>query len=298
MEIENGIIIKALSGFYYVSSEDGSIIECKARGKVRAGKELPLAGDRVRISRSSDTKGNIEEILPRKNSFIRPAVANIDTMVFVAANTNPVTDMFLLDKVSVIAEKSGCEFLICINKTDIDSADTLYKTYSRSGFKVVRFSAATGTGKEELLKVLFGKICVLTGNSGVGKSSILNNLMPGIDIAVNDVSEKLGRGKHTTRNVEFYPLNDTTFVADTPGFASYEVEMIQDIDKSELQDCFPDFREHIDGCRFSDCRHLKEPGCALRQAVADGLICESRYLSYTRLYEKLSLIKPWETQNQ
>ncbi len=291
----SGIIIKALSGFYYVKTENG-ILECKARGRFRLDGTSPLVGDRVQCSLDANGKGRIDRVEDRKNWFVRPAVANIDALVFVAANTNPVTDPFLIDRVSVIAAEAGCELVICINKVDIDSGDQLYDIFTRAGFPVIRTSAATGEGVSELLNVLRGKVCAFTGNSGVGKSSILNVLLPGIHIETGEVSEKLGRGRHTTRHVELYELGEDTYIADTPGFASFDIEMMQTIDKEQLQYDFIEFAPYLGSCRFNDCAHLKEPGCAVTAALAEGKIGESRYSAYARLYELTAQHKPWETK--
>lgn len=288
-----GTIVKTLSGFYYVSCED-TVYECRARGKFRIDGTSPLVGDRVSFSIDSNSKGYIDKVYARTNFFIRPAVANIDTMVFIAANTNPVTDPFLIDRVSVIAEKAGCELIICLNKTDIDPADDLYDIYTSSGFTVIRTSAQSGEGIDGLVSVLKGKTCAFTGNSGVGKSSILNAILPDLKLPVGEVSEKLGRGKHTTRHVELFSIGNNTYIADTPGFASFDVEMIQSIDKRELQHCFSEFREYIGKCRFNDCVHLKEPDCAVTDAVRDGRIHASRYESYRKLFEQTSQISFWE----
>ena len=291
----DGVIVKALSGFYYVNT-GSELVECKARGKFRLDGTSPLVGDRVSLSIDANGKGRIEQLKERKNWFIRPAVANIDALVFVAANTNPVTDPFLVDRVSVIAAEAGCELVICVNKTDIDPGDELFEVFTKAGFKVVRTSAETGEGMEELLKALSGKICAFTGNSGVGKSSILNKLIPGVHIETGEVSEKLGRGKHTTRHVQLYELGKNTFVADTPGFASFEIEMMTVISKEQLQYDFIDFAPYIGRCRFNDCAHLKEPGCAVTQALEQGHIMPSRYKSYQRLYELSAQHKPWESK--
>ena len=288
-----GRIIKALSGFYYVETENG-ILECKARGKFRLDGTSPLVGDRVVCSKDANGKGRIDRVEERKNFFIRPAVANIDALVFVAANTNPVTDPFLVDRVSVIAAHSGCELIVCLNKTDIDSADDLYETFTKAGFPVVRCSAATGEGVQELFETMRGKVCAFTGNSGVGKSSLLNALLPGAHIETGEVSEKLGRGRHTTRHVELYALPDSTFVADTPGFASFEIEMMETIEKEQLQFDFIDFAPYIGSCRFTDCAHLKEPGCAVTEAVEKSEIAPSRYKSYVQLYDLCAQHKAWE----
>ena len=289
----SGIIIKALSGFYYVQTENG-ILECKARGRFRLDGTSPLVGDRVQCSLDANGKGRIDKVEDRKNWFVRPAVANIDALVFVAANTNPVTDPFLIDRVSVIAAEAGCELVICVNKVDIDRGDRLYDIFSKAGFSVIRTSAETGEGVNALLEVLRGKVCAFTGNSGVGKSSILNVLLPGLHIETGEVSEKLGRGRHTTRHVELYALGENTYIADTPGFASFDIEMMQTISKEQLQYDFIEFAPYIGSCRFNDCAHLKEPGCAVTAALAEGKIGKSRYGSYVKLYELTAQHKPWE----
>ncbi len=290
-----GIIFKALSGFYYVAAEEKRI-ECKARGRFRLDGSAPLVGDRVLVSLDANGKGRVDTVLPRRNWFIRPAVANIDALVFVAANTNPVTDPFLVDRISVIAAEADCELIVCINKSDLDPGERLYDIYTRAGFPVVRMSAETGEGVDALLDALRGKVSAFTGNSGVGKSSILNRLLPGAAIRTGEVSEKLGRGRHTTRHVELYQLAPDTYIADTPGFASLDVTMTNRILKENLQFDFIDFAPYIGKCRFHDCAHLKEPGCAVTEAVAAGAIAPSRYSSYLRLYELSAQQKFWENK--
>ena len=269
-------------------------MECKARGRFRYDGCSPLVGDRVEVSFDAHGKGRIDTVLPRRNAFIRPAVANIDQLIMIAANVNPVTDPFLIDRVVAIAENADCEPVVCLNKCDLDPADHLYEIYRSIGFRVLRTSAATGLGVDELRDTLRGKTSAFTGNSGVGKSSLLNALDASFGIATGAVSERLGRGKHTTRHVELYELESGSYIADTPGFASFEVEMMCTIPKERLQFDFPDFDKYIGSCRFSDCAHLKEPGCAVTQAVAAGEIGQSRYRSYTRLYEMCAQHKFWE----
>lgn len=290
-----GVIVKALSGFYYVQTVE-RLLECKARGRFRLDGTSPLVGDRVECSLDAHGKGRIDRVFERRNFFIRPAVANVDALVFVAANTNPVTDPFLIDRVSVIAESAGCELIVCINKTDVDPADELYGIFTAAGFTVVRTSVPDGTGIDALRREIAGKICAFTGNSGVGKSSIMNALSPGLNIKTAEVSEKLGRGKHTTRHVELFDIGGGTYAADTPGFASFDIEMMEIIPKEQLQFDFVEFAPYIGECRFNNCAHLKEPGCAVTQAVADGKIMPSRYRSYERLYALSAQHKSWENK--
>lgn len=285
-------IVKALSGFYYVAAEDG-LVECKARGRFRKEEITPLVGDFVTISRQG-SKGVLEEVLPRRNSFIRPAVANIDLLVVMASCAIPATEPFLLDRVLAIAEKQNVPALICVNKDDLEPAQPLAEIYQKSGFPVIVTSAETGEGVEELRTAIRGKLAVFTGNSGVGKSSLLNCLCPDLLLQVGEVSEKLGRGRHTTRHIELYPLGDDTYVADTPGFSSFDTERMELVKKEELQDAFRDFAPYVGKCQFRDCAHLKEPGCAVRQALEDGAVQKSRYESYVRLYEMAKEIKLWE----
>ena len=291
--MREGIIVKALSGFYYVRTDEG-LLECKARGRFRLDGTSPLVGDRVQCSVDAAGRGRIDCVQERRNFFIRPAVANIDALIFVAANVNPVTDPYLIDRVSVIAEEADCELILCVNKTDLDPGAELEQIYRAAGYPVILTSADTGRGVEELRQAIRGKVCAFTGNSGVGKSSLLNRLAPGLELKTAEVSDKLGRGKHTTRHVELFDLGEDTWLADTPGYASFELEMMKIIPKEELAGDFRDFRPYLDGCRFLDCAHRKEPGCAVTEAVAQGRIAPSRYRSYERLYELSAQHKSWE----
>lgn len=291
-EKRTGRIIRSISGFYDVQTPQG-VVTCRGRGSLRKNHDSPLTGDLVEISVEGG-KGMVERILPRRNRFIRPAVANVDALVVFAANVNPVTEPFLIDRVAAIAGDQEVAVYICINKCDLDPADGLVKIYKNAGFPVITASAETGEGVEELRKLLLGKLTAFTGNTGVGKSSMLNRLCPGLDLATGQVSEKLGRGRHTTRHVELFSLGEDTFVADTPGFASFDTEQMDVILKDNLQYAFGDFAPYLGQCQFHDCSHRAEPGCAVRQAVDAGDVEKSRYDSYLRLYEKSSLIKQWE----
>lgn len=291
-EKRTGRILRSLSGFYDVQTQYG-LVTCRGRGSLRRGSEIPLTGDMVQIT-VEHGKGMIEKILPRKNSFVRPAVANVDALVIFAANTNPVTDPFLIDRVAAIAGDQEVPVCLCVNKCDLDPAVDLVRIYTNAGFRVIQASAQTGEGVEELRRLLKGKLTAFTGNSGVGKSSILNCLCPELALPTGEVSEKLGRGRHTTRHVELFQLDEDTYVADTPGFSSFDTDQMDIILKENLQYAFSDFASCMGRCQFHDCSHRLEPGCAVRQAVEAGQIEKSRYQSYLRLYEKASQIKTWE----
>ena len=285
-------IIKALSGFDYVQTEDG-VVECRARGRFRRQDQSPLVGDFVRITRQGD-KGVLEALLPRKNAFIRPAVANIDQLVVLASCAIPVTEPFLIDRVLAIAQLQNVPALVVVNKDDLAPAQPLAEIYRRAGVPVLVTSAETGEGIEALREALAGKLSCLTGNSGVGKSSLLNRACPQLQLPVGEVSEKLGRGRHTTRHIELYSLGSNTFVADTPGFSAFDTERMELVHKEQLQYAFPEFAPYLGHCQFPDCAHRKEPGCAVRKALAEGKIGQTRYSSYERLYELASQLKEWE----
>ena len=291
-EKQTGRIIRSISGFYDVQTPAG-LINCRARGILRKEGNSPLTGDMVEISVERG-KGMVESILPRKNSFVRPAVANVDALVVFAANVNPVTEPFLIDRVAAIAGDQEVPVYLCVNKCDLDPALDLVRIYEKAGFSVICTSAETGEGVEALWQLLQGKLTAFTGNSGVGKSSILNRLCPELRLPTGEVSEKLGRGRHTTRHVELYSLGEDTYVADTPGFSSFDTDQMDVILKENLQYAFPDFGRFIGQCRFDDCTHRKEPGCAVRAALEAGEIEPTRYDSYLRLYEKASQINLWE----
>ena len=287
-----GRIVRSLSGFYDVKTAD-ALVTCRARGIFRKEGNSPLTGDLVEITMERG-KGMVEKILPRKNKFIRPAVANIDALVVFAANVNPVTEPYLIDRVAAIAGDQNVPVILCVNKCDLDPAVDLVRIYQNAGFSVICTSAESGEGIDLLRQAIRGKLVAFTGNSGVGKSSILNRLDPQLNLATGEVSEKLGRGRHTTRHVELFDLGQDTYVADTPGFSSFDTDQMDVILKENLQYAFPDFGTYLGKCRFDDCSHRKEPDCAVRAAVEAGKLEKSRYDSYLRLYEKSSQIKLWE----
>jgi ribosome biogenesis GTPase len=288
-----GRIVKALSGFYYVDTGEGRPVACRARGKFRHQRMSPLVGDLVEITRTEPNAGMVDRVLPRRNEFSRPAVSNIDQMVIIASGAVPVTDPFLIDRMITIAQAKGCGSVVCFNKCDLDRAEDLVTVYEQAGFVTLQVSAETGEGMDALRSAIAGKVSAFTGNSGVGKSSILNALYPDFSIQVGEVSEKLGRGRHTTRHVELF-YQDGTYVADTPGFSSFDVERMELIRKEDLAENFLEFRPYLDQCRFVGCSHTKEKGCAILEAVAKGRIASSRHQSYLRLYEQAKEIKDWQ----
>lgn len=291
-EIKQGIIIRALSGFYDVDTGT-ELVRCRARGKLRKEGITPLVGDVANFQLSGDS-GYVLGIEPRRNSFIRPAVANVDALVMMAANVNPVTEPFLIDRVGAIAAAQGVETILLLNKCDLDPADELYELYSKTGMTVLRTSAENGIGVEALRQLLQGRLVAFTGNSGVGKSTMLNALYPEANMATGEVSDKLGRGRHTTRHVELFTLPDGTKIMDTPGFSSFDTDMMDLGQPDTLANAFPEFRPYLGQCRFDDCRHVKEQGCAVLAALEQGEISPSRHSSYVRLYEKIREYKAWE----
>ena len=292
-----GVIMRSLSGFYDVDCQ-GLRLRCRGRGRLRYQKTKPLVGDRVAVTQVNETEGTLDEVLPRLNAFHRPAVANVQQMVIVASGAVPVTDPFLIDRLTALAVSRSCTPVVVWNKWDLAPVTELCQIYEQAGFPVIRCSAVNGEGIEALRRQITGKVSVFTGNTGVGKSSILNALAPGIQLPTGEVSAKLGRGRHTTRHVEIYRLPSDILVADTPGFASFEEERDPCEDPAELAACFPDFRPYLEECAFVDCAHVKEKGCRLLRAVADGAVHESRHRSYVRLYQQVKEhYRPWQKRD-
>ena len=288
-----GRIQKALSGFYYVDTGE-SILRCRARGKFRKEGISPLVGDRVELRELGNDEGFVEKILPRKNAFARPAVANIDQLVVIASAAVPKTDPFLIDRVASIAALKDCAVAVVLNKCDLDPAKELYAIYSASGFPTLRLSAETGEGLEALKSLIAGKLSAFTGNSGVGKSSILNALDPEFHLQVGEISTALGRGRHTTRHVELHRLSCGAEVVDTPGFSSFDTEELDLELKRRLPETFLEFAPYLGECRFVGCSHTREKGCAVLEALGQGKIQKSRHDSYLRLYEELKPLRDWQ----
>lgn len=291
--MSRGRIEKALSGFYYVNT-GAETLQCRARGKFRREGVSPLVGDRVEVRELGGGEGFVETIEERRNVFSRPAAANIDQLVILASAAIPVTEPYLIDRIASIAALKGCDVLLCLNKYDLDPAEELYGIYSRSAIPVLRISAETGEGLDALRQAIAGKLNAFTGNSGVGKSSVLNALLPELHLPVGEVSKALGRGRHTTRHVELFPLGGDTYVIDTPGFSSFDTEEMDLELKEHLPETFPEFAPYVNDCRFTGCTHTKEKGCRVLQAVKDGDIPASRHRSYLRLFQELKDVQAWQ----
>ena len=285
-----GIIFKGIGGFYYVKAENNLIYECKARGIFRKEKIKPMIGDRVEIEIIDEAYGNIEKIMKRKSQLIRPPVSNIDLLIVVIATTNPEPDFYFIDKLLVMAESRGIKPSLCVNKTDISSSEKIKEIYKNTGYPVFEACAKENNLPDDLYNYLEGKTTAFAGLSGVGKSSLLNLLVDD-DLEIGAISDKIQRGKHTTRHVELFELKNGGYVLDTPGFSSFEAEIMT---PQELSDYFPEMSEFKNGCRFSGCAHINEPDCIVKNAVKDGFISQSRYESYCKMYDTLKQIKQWE----
>lgn len=284
-----GKIIKGIAGFYYVHIENNGIYECKAKGVFRNKSIKPLVGDNVLIDVVDETekKGNITKILERDNELIRPAVANIDQAMIIFAVKQPDPNLNLLDRFLVMMEFQNIETIICFNKIDIgddEFINELKHIYNNAGYKVMFASATETEGVEEVKKALRNKSTVFAGPSGVGKSSMLNALTKDYTMETGAVSEKIGRGRHTTRHSEIFNIDENTYVFDTPGFSSL---FVPGMTKEKLEDCFPEFMQYTDNCRFIGCAHMSEPDCAVKEALQNGDISESRYENYKLMYEEL-----------
>lgn len=296
MTILNGTIISSLGGTFKVAAQ-GSEYICKARGVFRNRQITPVCGDNVTVEIDPlSGEGMITDVLERKNEIVRPPLANLDQLVFVISTCEPYPNLLLLDKFLAVSIYKNISPAIVFTKTDKAPADEYVKIYSDI-FPTFCVDNSTGEGVERVKELLRDKFSAFTGNSGAGKSTLLNNICPNLDLATNEISRKLGRGKHTTRRVDIYPLDGGGYVADTPGFSTFNTQMYDTIMKQDLADCFPEFDEHLGKCRFQDCSHTKEQGCAVLQALNDGLISRSRHDSYCAMYAESAQIKPWEVKN-
>ena len=284
-----GKIIKGIAGFYYIYAENDEIYECKAKGIFRKDKQKPLVGDNVEIEvlDEQEKEGSVTAILPRKNSLIRPAVANVDQAFVIFAMESPKPNFMLLDRFLIMMEKENVPAVICFNKKDLakqEELEFLYETYKNCGYRVVLSSTYEGEGMDEIREILKGKTTVVAGPSGVGKSSITNCMQGEVQMETGEISKKLKRGKHTTRHSQVIPVEKNTFLVDTPGFSSL---YLTDMKEEELRDYFPEFVMYEPQCRFQGCMHIHEPGCAVKKALSEGKISQQRYDNYLALYEEL-----------
>ena len=284
-----GKIIKGIAGFYYIYAENDEIYECKAKGIFRKDKQKPLVGDNVEIEvlDEQEKEGSVTAILPRKNSLIRPAVANVDQAFVIFAMENPKPNFMLLDRFLIMMEKENVPAVICFNKKDLakqEELELLYETYKSCGYDVIFSSTFNGEGLDEIREILKGKTTVVAGPSGVGKSSIINILNPEANMETGDVSRKIERGKHTTRHSELFSIDYDSYIMDTPGFSSLYVN---DFEKEELKYYFPEFDPYEGTCKFIGCDHIHEPDCAVKMAVEEGRIHKIRYEDYVEMYEEL-----------
>lgn len=290
-----GKIVKGIGGFYYVDADD-VIYECKARGSFRKQKISPLVGDNVEISINQDNnaENTINTILPRKNELVRPPLANLDTLFIVASLVDPKINPPIIDKLIAIAEFKHIELVLILTKVDLCPDYKEYvDIYEKAGFKVIVCDNTNGTGADEVKALMKDKISAFTGNTGVGKSTLLNNIFPNLELATGETSKKLGRGRHTTRHCELFKV-EGGYIADTPGFSALDFERCEKILKDDLPYCFREFEPYLDGCKFSTCAHVNDKGCAVCKAVEDGLISSSRHDSYIQMYNEVKDIKEWQ----
>ena len=291
--MSEGLIIKGIGGFYYVEAAD-QIYECKARGIFRKDGITPMVGDRVTFTPKEDGTGTVDVIQTRKNFLLRPPVANIDQLLIVVSVCDPSPNTLILDKTIAAAEDKEIEPVLVFSKVDLQKAQPLCEIYGDAGYRFFCVSSVTGEGVDEVEDILKGKTTAFTGNSGVGKSSLINSMFERFHLQTGEISRKLGRGRHTTRQVELLKLDCGGYVADTPGFSSISLEKCDRIPKENLQFCFREFAPYLGGCKFSSCSHTCEKGCAVIQAVQEGKISESRHENYTAIYREMSELKEWE----
>ncbi len=291
-QTSTGIIVRLTGGFYYVDV-NGEIFECKARGRFRNRGESPVVGDRVEISLNSDGYHSVEQILPRKNHLVRPPLSNLDALVIVISTVEPLPNTLVIDKLTAAAVDIGTTPYIVFSKTDIKECNELISVYTKAGFPTFAYCDGDESSVEVIRAALKGKTVAFIGNSGVGKSTLINNLYPELELKTGEISQKLGRGRHTTRTVELFKIK-TGYIADTPGFSTVDLERYHLVEKEQLMYCFPEFVDYMGECKFTSCMHICEKGCAVLQAVEQGEIAQSRHESYKEMYNEIKDIKPWE----
>lgn len=292
-QVLNGIIIKGIGGFYYVEAA-GEVYECKARGAFRKKKITPLAGDNVTITVREGRENTIDEINDRKNFLLRPPVANIDTLIIVSSIKEPVPSLLVIDKMTAIAVDKGIKPCVVFSKSDLGDTSEYEEVYKKAGIDVASVCCKTGEGIEAVKEMIGDGITVFTGNTGVGKSSLLNCIDERFSLATGEISDKLGRGRHTTREVTLYHIGNG-LVADTPGFSSLDIEQTSDVIlKENLPFCFPEFQDYLGKCKFTSCSHTVEKGCVILDALKSGLIDKNRHESYVSMYNDVKDLKDWQ----
>ena len=292
-QVLNGIIIKGIGGFYYVEAA-GEVYECKARGAFRKKKITPLAGDNVTITVREGRENTIDEINDRKNFLLRPPVANIDTLIIVSSIKEPVPSLLVIDKMTAIAVDKGIKPCVVFSKSDLGDTSEYEEVYKKAGIDVASVCCKTGEGIEAVKEMIGDGITVFTGNTGVGKSSLLNCIDERFSLATGEISDKLGRGRHTTREVTLYHIGNG-LVADTPGFSSLDIEQTSDVIlKENLPFCFPEFQDYLGKCKFTSCSHTVEKGCIILDALKSGLIDKNRHESYVSMYNDVKDLKDWQ----
>lgn len=293
----NGLVIKVLGGFYYVWEEKGRIWRCRARGRFRKEATSPMVGDRATVVFAKDDGefvGSLSSIFPRRNSLVRPPVANLDCLALVVSCRDPMPNLTVIDQLTAIAAHRGIPVKIIFTKLDLCESQTYTKIYYNAGFEVFEVNNLTGAGAGKIQEALAQGITAFCGNSGVGKSSLLNTLFPQLGLNTGEISQKLGRGRHTTRHVELFPTSRDGWIADTPGFSAIDFLQWERMPAAQLEDCFIDFSPYIGGCRYTGCSHTSEPGCAILTAVREGKISVSRHQSYCIIYQQLKNVGTWK----
>ncbi len=293
MNTFEGIIIKGIGGFYYVEVAE-TVYECKARGVFRKQNITPTVGDRCIIEVPETGFASIAEILPRKNILIRPTLANLDKLIIVVSACRPKPNYLIIDRLTSSAEDKGIKPVVVITKADLAPIDELYDVYSKACIETIAIDYRTGEGIDKVRDELKNCISGFAGNSGVGKSTLINAVEPKLKLATGEISDKLGRGRHTTRSAELFNLSFGGKIADTPGFASFDGDFGEPINKDNLQFCFPEFESYIGKCKFTSCAHLCERGCEIVSAVERGEISSQRHESYCTLYREAKERKEWQ----